>query len=174
MEFQNNHKKEKQESIKITVKYSNSSPIKFIYNINEKIEKLINEFSEKIKLPKDYSFIFLYNGKLLKKAQTFSQVINNIDKQSSEMVILAQSYKSESNIKITLNINSENEIDLQEQKGETFEIIVKRGFSKINKEYNVNNYEFFYKGNKLDLNKKFEDIVDEEDIKNRIIKIDAK
>lgn len=116
MKSQNNHKKEKQESIKITVKYSNPSSIKFIYNINEKIEKLITEFSEKIKLPKDYYLIFLYSGKLLEKDQTFSQVINNIDKQSSEMVIIAQSYKSESNIIITLNINSENEIDLEKKK----------------------------------------------------------
>lgn len=62
----------------------------------------------------------------------------------------------------------------KKKKEETFENIVKRGFSKINKEYNANNYVFFYKGIKLDLNKKVEDIVDEEDIKNRIIKIDAK
>lgn len=93
MRTNNNHKKDK-ENIKITVKNSNSSPFESIYNFNEKIEKLINEYSEKIKLPKDYSFIFLYDGKLLKKDQTFSQVINVIDKQSSEMVILAQSYKS--------------------------------------------------------------------------------
>ena len=144
MEFQNKHKKDKEENIKIIVKNSNSRPFEFIYNINEKIEKLINEFSEKIKLPKDYSFMFLYNGKLLKKDQTFYQVINNFDKESSEMVILAQSYKSESNIKISLNINS-NEIDLQEKKEETFENIIRRGILKINKKYNVNNYEFFIK-----------------------------
>ena len=172
MRTNNNHKKDK-ENIKITVKNSNSSPFEFIYNINEKIEKLINEYSEKIKLPKDYSFIFLYDGKLLKKDQTFSQVINVIDKQSSEMVILAQSYKSESSIRITLNINS-NEIDLQEQKEETLENIIRRGILKINKEYNTDNYEFFYKGNKLDFNKKFDDIADVEDIKSRIMKIDAK
>jgi len=173
MEYQSNHKKDKEERIKIIVKNSNSSPFEFIYNKNEKVEKLINEYYEKVKLLKDYSFLFLYDGKKLKKNQTFSEVINNIDKESSEMVVLAQSYKSESNIKITLSIKS-NEIDLQEKKEETFENIIRRGILKINKEYNSNNYEFFYKGNKLDFNKKFDDIADIEDLKSRIMKIDAK
>ena len=178
METHNYQEKEKEEKVKVIVNFETKKH-PFIYNINEKVETLMDEFSKKIGLPKD-SLLFLSKGKRLNGEETFSQLKDNIynnDKQLIEIIILAYRNPNNNNdqsnkIKIILIINSEKEIDLQETKEETFGNIIKK--AKIKAEININNFDFFYKDNKLDFDKKFDDIADEEDKNlNRMI-IDAK
>ena len=179
MEAHNYQEKEKEENIKVIVKFE-TKIYPFIYNINEKIEKLMDEFSKTIGLPKDF-LLFLSIGKPLKGEEAFSQLKNNFvynDKQLTEVTILVfrksnnNNNDQSNNIKIILIINSVNEIDLQETKDETFGNIIKK--AKIKSEININNFDFFYKGNKLDFDKKFDDIADEEDKNLNQMIIEAK
>ena len=137
------------------------------------------KFSKKIGLPQN-SLSFLSTGRKLKGEETFSKLKDNIvinDEQPPEITIVVvrksdNNNELSNNIKIILKINSENEIDFQETKEETFGNIIRK--AKFKAEININNFDFFYKGNKLDFDKKFDDIADEEDKNLNRMRIDAK
>ena len=113
METNNCQEKEKEEKIKAIVKFE-AKIYSFIYNINEKVEKLMDEFSKTIELSRGF-LLFLCNGNSLKGEETFSQlkdkIVNN-DKQLREITILVirkpnNNNDQSNNIKIILIINSE-------------------------------------------------------------------
>ena len=178
MKYLSNSKNE----IKITIIFECAEKFEFIYNIDDKLEKLINDFSLKKNIPKN-SFYFLFNGKQLNENSrncTFYQLMNNVQRQTENMNLIILAYRTEiesvqsNSINISLMINSENVIIMNGKKEEKFKDIIKRGISNNNNIININNFSCFYKNNPLDFNKKYTDLVDEKDKKYNGLIINAK
>jgi hypothetical protein len=82
-------KKKEEEKINVNVKFEGKNH-PFICNINEKVKKIMDEFSKKIGLPQN-SLSFLSTGRKLKGEETFSQLKDNIvinDGQPPEITIV--------------------------------------------------------------------------------------
>lgn len=162
--------------INIKIFYESNIIEDFKCDINDKLEKIINEFCSKINIVHT-SICFIYNGEALKGddfKKSFFQVMNSVDKQSKKMSILAINKNLENlnnlaqsnDINIILLIDSQKIKKLKGKKGETLKNIIKKEFS----DSDFNKLTFNYRNNELNLNNKFEDIANENDKKiNRMI-----
>ena len=142
----------------------NQIPTNFTCKLTESLEKYITEFLQLNKLNSS-SIYFLYNGTSLPQEQfkkPISEIISKINKKDKIMQLLA--YYSE------FNINEENEIIIilsiesfkieqaTGKKEETIKNIIK----------NLIKFDFIwciftYKEEEIDIDKKFDDIADDED-----------
>jgi len=78
-------------NIKVIIIYESKYTEEFTLGVNDSIEKVINEFSTKNKIDKS-SLYLLYSGNLLQPHEykkTFYEIMNNTDKKSNCLVILA-------------------------------------------------------------------------------------
>ena len=157
--------------ITILIKYESSIEKKFVHDINDKLETVIQEFISNINV-KEKNLIFLCNGAQLKGndfKKSISQIMDNNNKEQKLLVILSykkifddQSYISgANNIKINLIIDYEKAEKLNGKKGEPLINIIKRANIEINSELNL--LTFYYRNKKIDINKTFENIADERD-----------
>ena len=172
---------------------SNKIIINFIYqcreniiietDINNKFETSINELCSRLNIDKA-SIFFLYNGNTLSPDdfdKSISYVISSNDRQIKKMNILVYKKDLESDpeneviqlddINIMLIIDSSNVYEIKEKKNESLKTIIQNENSEI--KLGLNKFEFKYRNQKINLDKKFEDIADEYDKKINRIPIEA-
>ena len=141
-------------------------------NINCKMSDIINNTLNKfaLKINQDISsFVILYSGKNLSNEYLnlpFSRVISKLDKKTKLMniLIIKQSNSTiiaQNNINIKLKINTTDIITLQGKREEKIKDIILRNISKIDK--NLNYSSFTYNNKEIDINKKFNDIANNND-----------
>ena len=170
---------DKSNLIKVNFSY-NQIPLLIETDINDKISKIMNQYSSKSNM-KLKSLIFLYNGFILSKDsfdKTIFEIINKQDKQERYMNILVYENESEilnenyqsNGINIMLCIDSKI-IHFKGKKGDTLKNIFQRENSRIKNKYNQ--YSFYYKNREIDLNEKIEQIIDQIDMHNNIFIINA-
>ena len=143
--------------------------------MNDKVKDIINKFA--IKINEDISsLVILYCGKNLSNEDfklPFSRIISKQDKNTKLMNILIikqpnTTIINQNNIIIKLKINSTNSISLQGTKEETIKDIILKNSAKIDVDLNYSS--FTYNNNEIDINKKFNDIANDNDkIKGIII-----
>ena len=136
-------------------------------DINELLEKYIIDFVKSINV--DYSSIYvLYNGislfgEALKKP--ISQIIKSQDKKDKIMTLLLDkntifNINDEDEIIIVLSIESVKIVKLNGKKGEIIRDIIKNSsLIKFDLKWCI----FKYKENEIDINKKYNDITNDED-----------
>lgn len=153
--------------VTIEIIYESGSTEIFIYDINDRIEKMVNEFASKKHLSSKL-LTFIYSGDVLSPSdfqKSFYQKMNILDKRDNKMVILV--YKNDmissnndippDDINIYLIKDSREVIVIKAKKGEIMKNIIKRGL--LNED--LNKYTFYYKKKEIDLNKRFDEIADE-------------
>ena len=158
--------------IKVTIIYESKFTQEFTLGINDSIEKMLSEFSTKNKIEKS-SLNLLYNGKFLHQIEykkTFYEIMNKVDQKSKCMVILAYNrddiseYIPDSdNITIFLILDSKV-LRLQGTRRETFKVILGKAEAKIG--CDLRSLDFIYRNKGIDINKRFLDIADKNDLKN--------
>ena len=158
-------------NIKVTIIYEFQYTKVFTLGLNDSIEKVINEFSTKNKIEKS-SLYLLYSGNVLQPHEykkTFYEIMNNIDKKSKCMVILA--YRKDNISEFipksdTINIfliQDSKVLRLKGTRKETFKEIFEKAGAKIG--CNLKNLDFIYNNKGIDINRKFMDIANENDQK---------
>ena len=157
------------DKIIISFIYESSKVIKIECDINDKFEIVVNELSSKLNIEKS-SLFFLYNGNSL-NFDNFNEkilsIINSYDKQLKEINILVYRIEVDiiqlEDINIILIIDSQNVFKLQGKKDETLKTIIERDNPNIISD--LDKLEFIYRNKVINLDKKFEDIEDENDKK---------
>ena len=164
-------------NIKVTIIYESKYTEEFTLGVNDSIEKVINEFSTKNKIDKS-SLYLLYSGNLLQPHEykkTFYEIMNNTDKKSNCLVILAyrndiiSEFIPESDTINIFLIQDSKVLRLQGTKKETFKEIFEKAGEKIG--CNLKQLDFIYNKKGIDINKKFMDIADKNDQKKNGIAI---
>ena len=162
-----NYSKEKNNKTTVTVKIIHPKDnFDYRMDMNDKIIKAINEFASNVNKPLD-SLYFLYNGNIIQRSdynKSFINIMNVTDKKAKKMTIIAEDLLLSppdndliklNYINITLVIDSCKVKKIKEKKEHNFMNVIKREKLSIDK------YMFFYKNHQLDLNKKFEDLIDD-------------
>ena len=135
---------------------------------NDTLLDILKKFATKMN--EDYnSFLILYSGKIIEKKnlnQTFDKFMSSHDKKSGKMSILIykknQSILSvKDEITIILIINLETPFVMKGKRNETIKDIYNKHKSKIGIE--INSLIFSYGNNKIEVNKKFEEIANNQD-----------
>ena len=163
--------------LKVTIIYESRDTEVFTPGLNDSIEKVINDFSTKIKIEKS-SLYLLYSGNVLypdEYKKTFFEIMNKTDRNSKCMTILAflkddisELIPDSDYIKIFL-IQDTKVIRLQGTKSETFKEIFEKEKAKIGND--LTRLDFIYRNKEMDINKKFLDIADKNDQKNNLLAI---
>ena len=133
-------------------------------NSNDKIENVLKKFAEK-KSIQNTSFLMLYGGKPVQGEELqkpLSQIMSGQDKEGSTMNILlyrknTNAIQESSNINIILKLDSKNEIVLQGNREDKIRDILIKNSAKIDKD--INSLIFKYENKNVDLDKKFDQIV---------------
>ena len=166
---------QKQELIEVRITNKDKDTRNFKHDINELLEKILIEFAKETHV--DYSTLdVLYgrkslHGEDLKKP--LSDIIEPQDRKDKIMKLLV--YKSaESNITvkdqiiIVLSIESVKKIEINGKKGEKIKDII-RNSSLLKLDFKW--YSFKYRKEEIDLNKKFNDIANNEEKKDLKIEL---
>ena len=149
---------------------------------NENLKNFFNFFASSIGMAPNL-IVLLYNGTALKGEdfkKTIWKTMNNADKQSKKMHIVAIKIDPEqsqhppgpNDINILLIINEKKATRIRGEKGEPIKNIIQR--AKIGKNKNYMKLPFNLRNQKIDLNKKFDDLANESDKQEKelILKID--
>ena len=161
----------------VTVKftYESTQTTTLIFKIDTKLEEVIQSYIKETK--KDInSLIFLCNGDKLRKEdckKTLYQIMNDINKNEKNLSILVIKVepgsenniidKNDKDIITLIIIDNQSHFKLRGKKEESIKNIILR------KNPQYNNSAFYYKNNKVDIDKKLEEIIDEEDKEDKFI-----
>ena len=115
----------KSNNVKVNFNYESSESFELKCNLNDKIEKILHEFSSKYN--KDFdSHLFIFNGGELRGDldKTLNQVMNFVQKEDKSMVILVCKKELESrddinekdNIKIIIFLDAQKYLQLKGKK----------------------------------------------------------
>ena len=162
-------KVQEEENIKIDLRITEETQKTQCYECETKnpLEKYINDFIDEFKL-KLSSLYVLYDGKCLfgkELKKPISKIISKIDKENKKMALLLRGNSvfdihEQDEIKIILSIEPSQTPELKGIKGQTIKEIIKEKFIiKIDLKWCI----FKYKENEIDINKKFDDIANNED-----------
>ena len=161
----------KEERCIIELKITNENQITNSYKCDTKelLETLINRFAQDIQVTYSSPFV-LYNGESIsgKELKTpLSEIIKPHDKEEKKMILLLyENTEIDTNIKNAINIvlliESVKKFELKGIKEETLKNIIRDSSAiKLDLKWCI----FKYKENTIDINKKFDDIANDEDKK---------
>ena len=150
--------------INLIISYESQEKETLKCNSNEKLENVLEKF-KKEKNIEDPSLMILYGGKTIQEddlKKSLFQIMTGRDKHDSTMNILLYKNATKiaqdiSNINIKLIINSRNAIVLQGKREDKLRDILIRNGAKIN--MNINSLIFKYRNKDVDIDKKFDQIV---------------
>lgn len=132
--------------------------MKLIQNqqLNDKMEDVINKFSNKINIEKS-NLYFLYDGRMIGQDEyekTLIQIANKTDQSSNTLVILAYKKDDQENIHKSEDITillikvTKEVVNIKGKRRETFKEIFERVKEIIN--YDLNKYDYSYRNKKID------------------------
>ena len=150
--------------INLIISYESQEKETLKCNSTEKLENVLEKF-KKEKNIEDPSLMILYGGKTIQEddlKKSLFQIMTGRDKHDSTMNILlyrnaTKIAQDKSNINIKLVINSRNAIVLQGKREDKLRDILIRNGAKIN--MNINSFDFKYRNKDVDIDKKFDQIV---------------
>ena len=150
--------------INLIISYESQEKETLKCNSTEKLENVLEKF-KKEKNIEDPSLIILYGGKTIQEddlKKSLFQIMTGRDKHESTMSLLlyrnaTKIAQDKSNINIKLVINSRNAIVLQGKREDKLRDILIRNGAKIN--MNINSLIFKYGNKDVDIDKKFDQIV---------------
>ena len=147
-------------------------------NLKDKVKKVLKSYAKQY-INEEFSHLaFLYSGKMLGKddyKKKITDIISRVDRDNRKMNMIVNNFNtytiSNDFININLILDSQNPIILKGKKTETIKAILTRNASKIGKE--INSFVFKYGDEEINLNKKFDDIVNDNDRKCSKMNINA-
>ena len=166
-------KKPKNE-ITVIINYKSEIRDSFKCDENEKTEIIFGKFCSKNKLQLN-SLYFLYGGKLVTDddyKKPIKEIMNKLDQERKEITILSYLLNDSNNpsqpdndeINIMLVVDSEKTIKIKGKKSQAINLNLSEAIKDID---DINNLNFNYGVNEIDINKKFEEIANEHDKKGR-------
>ena len=169
-------KKPKNE-ITVIINYKSEIRDSFKCDENEKTEIILGKFCSKNKLQLN-SIYFLYDGKNVTDddyKKPIKEIMHKVDQKRKEMTILSYPLDDSNNpsqpnnddeINLMLVVDSENEkvIKIKGKKSQAINVNLSEAIKDID---DINNLNFNYGVNEIDINKKFEEIANEHDKKGR-------
>ena len=157
--------------------YQSSQIFESKYKINEKMETIIHEFSSKINENVN-SLVFISDGRQLKEdcyKKALHEIMNFVNIEEKRITILVFKMDKESknyladkdNINIIILIGYKKLLRLRGTKKEPIKNIIKRGNPEVSE------LTFNYNNTQVDLNKKFEDIAEQNDKEDKLLILKA-